>query len=615
MHIKKLLLISSLLPILASAQTSADFIGAQSDENLFDARWGDLGDGTYANPVLNADYSDPDVIRVGDKYYLTCSEFHFMGMPILESADMVNWKVIARVHDTIDLPGFDSMGKYGGGTWAPALRYHDGRFWIYVCTPNEGLFMTSADRPEGPWSPLYCVESVGGWEDPCPLWEDDGQTAYLGRSQLGGGPIYIHKMSYDGKRLLDDGVKVYEGPTAEGTKLFKKDGYYYLSIPEGGVGTGWQTVLRSKSIYGPYEGKRVLETGSTRVNGPHQGALVDTPDGEWWFYHFQSTGVLGRVTHLQPVKWVDGFPIIGIDYDGNGVGEPVKIHAKPNTGVCSTPSVPQTSDTFDDGVLGVQWQFNHNPDFTRLSVSENPGLLTLTLSKAAKLREARNTLTQKLMGNTGRAVVAVNVSRMKPGDRAGLGMIGGRHYGCGIMMEGSTPKLYIEADGAMDAKGVLNVPYSKTVYIALTYDTENRKNQFSYSTNGTRFVKFGKEFDNNEGDWKGCRIALFGYATKEDGGKALFDDFSYTCDGPMAQPAAVAGVSDDSEARIFVSGKTVRVSSSQAGSVSIYSLDGRKVGAGLVGSSIDLPSQGVYAVVSGNRVWKVAVEAPIQTYR
>lgn len=224
-----------------------------------DLRWGDLGDGTFANPILNGDYSDPDVIRVGSKYYMTCSEFHFMGMPVLESDDMVNWKIIGRVFSRINLDGYSSMAKYGNGTWAPALRYHDGRFWIYVCTPNEGLFMSTATDPAGPWTPLHCVKSVAGWEDPCPLWDDDGQ-AYLGRSQLGGGPIIIHRMSADGRTLLDDGRTVYEGPVAEGTKLFKKDGYYYLSIPEGGVSTGWQTVMRSKSIYEPYaEKKRVLE--------------------------------------------------------------------------------------------------------------------------------------------------------------------------------------------------------------------------------------------------------------------------------------------------------------------------------------------------------------------
>jgi xylan 1,4-beta-xylosidase len=244
--------------------------------------WGDQGNGTYINPILNADYSDPDVIRVGEKYYMVCSEFHFMGMPVLESTDMVNWKIIAQIFNCIDLPGYSTNERYAGGTWAPAIRYHDKKFWVYVCTPGEGLLMSSADNPAGPWEPITVVQATPKWEDPCPFWDDDG-TAYLGRSQVGAGPIIIHKMSTDGKSLLDDGVTVYTGPVAEGTKIHKLKGYYYLSIPEGGVQGGWQTILRSKSIYGPYEKKVVLERGSTRINGPHQGSLVDTPDGQWWF--------------------------------------------------------------------------------------------------------------------------------------------------------------------------------------------------------------------------------------------------------------------------------------------------------------------------------------------
>ncbi|HEY6900234.1 MAG TPA: glycoside hydrolase 43 family protein, partial [Puia sp.] len=242
--------------------------------------WGDQGNGTYINPVLYADYSDPDVIRVDNKYYMVCSEFHYMGMPILESDDMVNWTIAGRIYSRIDLPGYSDFHRFAGGSWAPAIRYHDHKFYVYFCTPDEGLFMSSAEKPEGPWSPLVTVRQIPGWEDPCPFWDEDGK-AYLGHSRKGAGPIIIHKMSPDGTTLLDEGVTVYTGPTAEGTKLFKLNGYYYISIPEGGVGTGWQTVLRSKNIYGPYEKKVVLEKGSTPINGPHQGALVATPAGQW----------------------------------------------------------------------------------------------------------------------------------------------------------------------------------------------------------------------------------------------------------------------------------------------------------------------------------------------
>lgn len=501
-----------------------------------DLRWGDLGDGTYANPVLNGDYSDPDVIRVGVKYYMTCSEFHFMGMPVLESDDMINWKIIGRVFSRINLDGYSSMAKYGNGTWAPALRYHDGRFWIYVCTPNEGLFMSTATDPAGPWTPLHCVKSVAGWEDPCPLWDDDGQ-AYLGRSQLGGGPIIIHRMSADGRTLLDDGRTVYEGPVAEGTKLFKKDGYYYLSIPEGGVSTGWQTVMRSKSIYGPYaEKKRVLEQGSTNVNGPHQGALVDTPDGQWWFYHFQSTEPQGRVVHLQPVTWKDGFPEIGEDYDGNGVGEPVKVCAKPATGVAAAVSAPQASDDFDKPELGLQWQFNHNPHDGYWSLSDREGWLTIKPRHALKLRDAVNHLTQKTMGYRGVATVKIDFSRLDNGGRVGISCIGRKHVGGGVAvaMRGveRVAELYMEADGAVETFGDVPSTAGGIIYIRLEIDAVNNIHRYLYSFDNKAFKPLGETFASGSGDWKGSRIGIYAYTTAEDGGSACFDEFAYLFDGP-----------------------------------------------------------------------------------
>ena len=222
-------------------------------------QWGDQGNGTYINPIINADFSDPDVIRVDSMYYMVASDFHFMGMQVLESNDMVNWRYVAQIYDRFDEPGWDENAHYAGGSWAPAIRYHEGRFYVFFCTPDEGLFMSSAPKAEGPWQPLHLVKRVPKWEDPCPLWDNDGQ-AYLGRSRHGAGPIIVHKMSPDGKQLLDEGVTVYTGPVAEGTKWLKRDGYYYLIIPEGGVGQGWQTVLRSKNVYGPYEKKVVLES-------------------------------------------------------------------------------------------------------------------------------------------------------------------------------------------------------------------------------------------------------------------------------------------------------------------------------------------------------------------
>lgn len=498
-----------------------------------DTRWGDLGDGTFANPILNADYSDPDVIRVGRDYYMTCSEFHYMGMPILHSTDLVNWEVIARVHDFIDLPGYSSMEKYGSGTWAPALRYHDGKFWIYVCTPGEGLFMTTAERPEGPWTKLYCVKNVGGWEDPCPFWDEDGQ-GYLGRSQLGGGPIYVHRLSNDGKSLLDEGRKVYEGPTAEGTKFFKKDGKYYLSIPEGGVGTGWQMVLRADNIYGPYTGQRALEQGTTRVNGPHQGAFVDTPEGEWWFYHFQDTHPLGRVVHLQPVEWHDGFPTAGTDYDGNGIGEPMKVCRKPYPETAA--SHPQTDDDFSSTTLAPCWQWNHNPDAERWSLTSHPGFMAMKASVAQKIRDARGQITQKSMGYYSQATVVLNIEEMTGSQRAGLECIGQKYNAVGIFMRTVngvvTPRFYTEYDGTLNISNDALPEGTKQVWLRVDCDDVENRHQFSVSLDGATFTPLGDAFEQNTADWKGYRVGLYSYANREVEGVALFDKFEYKTDGP-----------------------------------------------------------------------------------
>lgn len=524
--------------ILTTAILSIAFaLAAGAEERAADFRWGDLGDGTFANPVLNADYSDPDVIRVGDKYYMTCSEFHYMGMPILESDDMVNWKIIGQVYDRMDFPGYSEMRRYAEGTWAPALRHHDGKFWIFVCTPEEGLLMSTAENPAGPWTKFHQVKDVAKWEDPCPFWDEDGQ-AYLVRSRHRAGPIIIHRMSPDGRELLDEGVTVYKGPVAEGPKMFRKDGYYYISIPEGGVSKGWQTILRSKDIYGPYESRRVLERGSTDVNGPHQGSLVDTPDGDWWFYHFQSAGPRGRVLHLQPVRWVDGYPVIGSDYDGNGVGEPMKVCRMPLGK--SNPSVPQTSDEFDGTSPGIQWQTNHNPVDGQISMSDRKGWLTVSPLPATKLRDARNQLTQKIMGFRSQAQTLIDFSEMKSGDRSGLECLGKTFVGAGIMMEESDgksiPAIYMESDSLIIHRLPLERAKTGEITIRLDIDTLANSFHYSYSTDGVNFHPIGEAFEMKEGFWKGVRTGLYSYTTAATPGKTRFDYFRYTHDGPSGGP-------------------------------------------------------------------------------
>ena len=500
------------LPIALLLTTLSPTVNAQQRLD-----WGDQGNGTYKNPVLNADYSDPDVIRVDDKYYMVASDFHYMGMQVLESDDMVNWHLVGQIYDHFDLPEWNGTNHYGGGSWAPSIRYHDGLFYVYFCTPDEGLFMSTAPKAAGPWSELHQVMAVEKWEDPCPLWDDDG-NAYLGRSRWGAGPIIVHRMSADGKKLLDEGVTVYTGPVAEGTKWLKRDGYYYLIIPEGGVGGGWQTVLRSKNIYGPYEKRVVLERGSTKINGPHQGALVDTPDGEWWFYHFQSTPVLGRVVHLQPARWKNGWPLMGVDIDGNGIGEPVEVWTKPETANKKQGmSLPATSDKFDTDKLGLQWQWNHNPDNEKWSLTERRGWLTLHALPAENIMGARGSITQKVMGYEGVVTTLLDCARLTEGTSAGLLCIGRNFHGIGVGNEG----VYVETDGH---RTVISPRKPRRIYLRLSLLSESNSHQFEYSLDGKRYVKAGEPFSMRDGYWKGIRTGLFCYGNK---GTAQFDFFDY----------------------------------------------------------------------------------------
>jgi len=476
--------------------------------------WGDQGNGTYKNPVLNADYSDPDVVRVGRKYYMVSSNFNYLGMQVLESEDMVNWHLISQIFSRYDLPNWEEPNRYSHGAWAPSIRHHDGRFYVYFCTPDEGLFMSSAADAHGPWTPLHHVKNVGRWEDPCPLWDEDGK-AYLGRSQVGAGPIIVHRMSPDGKTLLDDGVTVYTGPVAEGTKWLKRDGYYYLFIPEGGVTGGWQTVLRSKNVYGPYEKRVVLEQGSTQFNGPHQGALVETPEGEWWFFHFQSTPVLGRVMHLQPARWRDGWPHIGIDIDGNGIGEPVEVWTKPKT-MAAAPSLPQSSDNFDGEGLGLQWQWNHNPVPAKWNLSEKKGWLTLHALPAENIKAARNTLTQMAMGFAGAATTLLDCSQLGQA-AAGLVCLGRDFRGIGVCPEG----IYTELNGE---RTILSDKRPKRIYLRLTLNATDNSHQFQYSTDGKHFSPAGEAFQMRSANWKGVRLGLYCYGAD---GAARYDYFQY----------------------------------------------------------------------------------------
>ena len=411
-------------------------------------RFADNGDGTYCNPILYTDYSDPDVIRVGDDYYLVASSFcNTPAIPVLHSRDLVNWEILSYVLENIPDDSYTDAVRHGCGVWAPAIRYHNGDFMVFYPMPDEGIFMCRAKDPAGPWSEPVCVKAAKGWIDPCPFWDEDGK-AYLvnafAKSRIGFKSIlHISGMSPDGTRLLDEGRDVFDGhrtqPTIEGPKLYRRNGWYYIFAPAGSVQSGWQTVLRSKNIYGPYEERIVMLQGGTRINGPHQGGWVDTPCGEDWFIHFQDVGNAGRIVHLQPMTWENDWPVIG-ENSGEGYGTPVGRSKKPalrggvqwpepgmKDGIGRTmrsspvpACAPPDSDDFAGDRPGLQWQWNgnHCEDWYRM---EKPGLRLFCLRPVqAALWECPGILLQKWTAPAFSVTAELDCSGLSDGSRAGI---------------------------------------------------------------------------------------------------------------------------------------------------------------------------------------------------
>ncbi len=507
--------------------------------------WGDQGNGTYQNPVLFADYPDPDAIRVGDTYYMTCSEMNYMGMRILSSKDMVNWQLINRIYDRLPGEEYETMKRYGRGSWAPSIRYHNGIFHVYFCTPEEGLFVARATDPAGEWI-LTHMKHIAGWEDPCPYWDKEGR-AWLSRSELGAGAIFLHRMNAEGTELLDEGKVIYTGDGAEGSKWYDhEDGGVLLLFPQGGTSMGWQMALRAPSMEGPFEAKRVCKTGDTWINGPHQGALLDTPDGEWWFMHFSHCGVAGRVVYLEPVTWVDGWPRIGEPTDEPYCGQPVWRHKKPalpEQPICCTP----TSDDFASDKLGLQWLWNHNPLDDRWSLSRKPGYLQLKgCNDEADIFAVRNMLSQRLIGASGYITVKVSTEELEMGQQAGLVAMGRDPFLYSVTKteEGLYVTLDYQGDVALKRQSCYHTIPEEWVHkkikgpfnadhLYLKFTIQNLAElRLAYSLDGKEWIYLRHDAFLNECPWRGARIGLFTY---RGNGWASFSEFKYIHDGPCGR--------------------------------------------------------------------------------
>lgn len=497
----------------------------------------------YRNPVLFCDYSDPDVIRVGDTYYLTASSFNYApGLPILTSKDLVNWTLQNYALKNIPAPGYNRP-RHADGVWAPAIRWNDGWFYIFYGMPDEGIYMVRARDALGQWEEPVLVLPGKGLIDPCPFWDEDGRAWVIhgyAKSRIGFNSwLGIFPISWDGAKALGDDHLLFDGtaehPTIEGPKVYKRGGWYYIFAPAGGVATGWQTVLRSRSIMGPYEDRIVLRQGSSRTNGPHQGAWVDTPGGENWFLHFQSRGLYGRIVHLQPMTWEeDGWPYIGLPDEDETVecGTPVDVYDRPE-GPETEPVSLQASDAFT-GRLGLQWQFmgNWNEDFYTLM----DGTLRLHACKqpdgSGLLWHCPQTLTQKIACPAFTAEVSLDASGLQAGEQAGLGLVGGQYAYVALRREETGLKLvYVQSGGSdhaetilhrvEDPDGQLNL---RMTLLPTGYD--EAAVTFEY-TKGEAFHWIGEPFQPARHTWVGVRLALFAmpFDGGDHGGHADFGPF------------------------------------------------------------------------------------------
>ena len=495
----------------------------------------DNGDGTYTNPVINADYSDPDVCVVGEDYYLTASSFQCTpGLPILHSRDLVNWEIIGyalgNLYEGDDaLLNHFSSPRHGDGVWAPSIRYHNGEFYIYWGDPDFGVYMVKTKDPAGKWEAPVCVIAGKGMIDTTPLWDDDGRcylvNGWANSRARFASVLTVRELNAEGTKAISNPVIVFDGNgtenrTCEGPKFYKRDGWYWIMCPAGGVPTGFQLAMRSKSPYGPYEHKIVLAQGKTSVNGPHQGAWVHTAFGEDWFLHFQDKECYGRVVHLQPVDWSSGWPIMGKK------GEPVLTHKKPKSS-SSTIVNPMESDEFNAPVLGKQWQWQANYD-QKFGMPTAFGTMRIYTHKmdegAVSLWNVPNMLLQKTPADNFTATAKLRMTSKEQNQTGGIIMMGLDYSALVVRRVDDGFQLLrltcIAADKGKAQKEELiatlkpterdKIDYQPAIHedIFLRMVVADGQCRFFYSLNGKTFTEAGGVFTMKEGKWIGAKIGL-----------------------------------------------------------------------------------------------------------
>lgn len=502
--------------------------------------WGDQKNGTYRNPVLPSDYSDIDCIRVGSDYYAISSTFQYSpGVIILHSKDLVNWRIAGHAVEDVSQIGpelnWDRMNRYGRGIWAGAIRHHDGKFWIYFGTPNEGYFMTSAKTPDGPWEPLHQLTKEAGWDDCCPFWDDDGQGYFIGTNFSDGYKTWLYKLTPDGRDLVPGWrVLLNQGAGREANKLYKIGGVYYHFYSESTKQGRYVMMQRSKHIAGPYEEKRQLSHAQVEAREPNQGGIVQAENGNWYFLTHHGKGDWeGRCASLLPVNWTDGWPILG-EVGKDGIGVMAWTGRKP---VQDAPlATPQTDDNFDGPKLGVQWEWNYQPRKDKWSLSERPGFLRLHAFKPLQpdnLKKAGNTLTQRTMRTKSNvATVSFDLSGMQNGQVAGLSLYSVDFSTIGARRENGVITLESMQNKERTSGPVLHSP---KLWLRSTWGSDGVC-RYSYSTDGLTFTPFGEACRFGWGDYRGERIGIFTYNNDAESGYVDVDSFTYTYDKPASRP-------------------------------------------------------------------------------
>ncbi len=509
----------------------------------------DLGNGMYKNPVINADYSDPDVVCVGDDYYLTASSFNCLpGLPILHSKDLVNWELIGHAVTKLQPESEFNKPSHGNGIWAPCISYHNGEFYIYWGDPDYGVFMVKTKDPAGKWEDPVCVIPGKGMIDTSPLWDEDGRVylvnGWANSRNRFASVLTVRELNAEGTKAISDPVIVFDGNgteyrTAEGPKFYKRDGWYWVMFPAGGVPTGFQVAMRSKSPYGPYEYKKVMAQGKSKINGPHQGGWVHTQYGEDWFLHFQDKEAYGRVVHLQPVTWKDNWPVMG-KVPGKGYcGEPYETYKMPKASSHVNMN-PAESDEFNQPKLGLQWQWHAN--YQQWYGMPTPwGKYRIYTNKSNQnFWYTPNLLLQKTPADEFTTTAKLELTAKEDGQMGGIIMMGYDYSALVVQRVGKEFQLQqrtctaanksksqeeIKVIETLKPTSADKIDYQPAIHeeVYMRMVVKDSKLQYYFSKDGKSFKKVGDEFTMKEGKWIGAKMGFVAQEQEGDRNRGWID--------------------------------------------------------------------------------------------